>query len=449
MTTVDAAHGIDASALGPIWGVPFGGLLLSMAVLPLLRPALWHGHMGKLTLGWALLTLLPLAATQGAGAATVAVLHTTLLDYLPFIILLTALYTVAGGIRIAGSVGGRPLANTAVLGVGTVLAGWIGTTGAAMLLVRALIDANHWRRHQAHVLVFFIFLVANVGGALSPLGDPPLFLGFLRGVDFFWPTRHLMAPTLVVAGVLLLGFYLLDSALFRREKGVPPRNGDRFGIQGAHNLPLLLAIIMLVMMSGMLDLGELASIAGVSIKLDDALRDVGLIGVAWLSLRVGSQEVRRRNHYSWGPMIEVAVLFAGIFVTIIPVLAMLRLGERGPLGELWTLLHDNGQPVEAMYFLLTGLLSSVLDNAPTYLVFFNAAGGDPHGLMGPLAGTLLAISAGAVYMGANTYIGNAPNLMVKAIAEARGVRMPSFFGYIGWSAICLTPPFALVGWAFF
>jgi Na+/H+ antiporter NhaD/arsenite permease-like protein len=451
---IGQAARLDGAALGAEAILPFAGLLLSIAFMPLLAPRLWHHHYGKIVAGWALLALAPMIASQGWHIALRELLHVTLLDYVPFIILLATLYTITGGIRISGRLAGTPGANTATLGLGTVLAGFMGTTGASMLLVRPILQANARRRHKAHVFIFLIFLVANIGGALSPLGDPPLFLGFLRGVDFFWPTMHLFLPTLLVAGVLLACFFVLDSILYVRETerhtGREVSGGEgRLSIKGTINFLFLAGVIGAVMLSGRADLLPAVEVGGIHVDLDGALRDLILIGLCVASLRLTEPGVRAGNGFEWRPMIEVALIFAGIFATIVSPLAILRSGTDGALGDMMTLLNDGGQPVDHMFFWMTGMLSSFLDNAPTYLAFFTAAGGDPHQLMGPFATTLAAISAGAVYMGAMTYIGNAPNFMVKSIVEAQGVRMPSFLGYMAWSIAFLVPVFLLVTVLFF
>jgi Na+/H+ antiporter NhaD/arsenite permease-like protein len=447
---------LDGSAMGLTMVVPFAGLLLSIAILPLVAPHLWHHHYGKITAAWALLAIVPIARGFGLSVAIHELLHVALLDYIPFIILLTTLYTVTGGIRITGRIVGTPEANTATLGIGTLLAGFMGTTGASMLLVRPILTANENRRYKSHLFVFLIFLVSNVGGALSPLGDPPLFLGFLRGIEFFWPTVHLLLPTALVATVLLAMFYSIDMALYRRERADglharPPCNGGegRLRLEGSLNAWILLGVLLAVLMSGKVDLLGVVSVAGFDVDFDGVLRDLILLGLAGLSLWTTAPQVRSSNNFGWGPIAEVALLFAGIFVTIIAPLAILRAGHAGALGGVMAHLMDEGKPVDAMFFWVTGMLSSFLDNAPTYLVFFNVAGGDPQELMGPLATTLAAISAGAVYMGAITYIGNAPNLMVKSIVEAQGVQMPSFFGYMAWSIGILVPIFVLVTLVFF
>jgi len=448
----EGAPHVDGKALGLIWVVPFAGMLLSIAIMPLALPNFWHHHFGKVAAFWALLFLVPFALTQGFGIALYELLHTLLLEYIPFIILLFALFTVAGGVRIRGNLHGSPSLNTGLLAIGTVAAGWMGTTGASMLLIRPLLRANDNRKSSVHVVVFFIFLVANIGGSMTPLGDPPLFLGFLKGVDFFWPTIHLAAPTLICALVLLTLFYAYDSYLYRKEgvKRPDPTPDTTMGLEGGVNILLLGGIVGAVLLSGLWKPGIVFNVYHVEVELQNLVRDVLLIGVALLSLKLTDNESRAANGFSWGPILEVAKLFIGIFLTIIPAIAILRAGADGSLSGIVSLVtRPDGAPNNAMYFWITGALSSFLDNAPTYLIFFNTAGGDAPNLMGPLAGTLLAISAGAVFMGANTYIGNAPNFMVKSIAEESGVKMPSFFGYMLWSCGILVPLFVVVTLIFF
>ncbi len=445
---------LDGSKLSPLWGVPFAGILLSIALVPLLAPRFWHHHFGKVAAGWALAFLLPFAATFGLAAAGAGLVHVLLAEYIPFVILLTALFTVSGGIFIRGNLRGSPALNTAILAIGAVLASLMGTTGASMLLIRPLIRANDNRIHRAHVVVFFIFIVSNAGGSLTPLGDPPLFLGFLKGVDFFWTVKHIFPETLFLVGALLVLFYLLDSWFYRTREEVrqpdPTPDTRGVGFDGARNFWLLGAVVALVLMSGLWKPGITFDVFGTEVGLPGLVRDVGLVLVTFLSLRITPRQVHRDNQFSWIPMQEVAKLFAGIFLTIIPVIAMLRAGVDGPFGAVVAAVtRADGTPDPAMYFWASGVLSSFLDNAPTYLVFFNTAGGDPQVLMTTMAPVLAAISAGSVFMGANTYIGNAPNLMVKSIAEDRGVKMPSFFGYMLWSVGILVPLFLAMTFIWF
>ena len=445
---------IDGAQLSALWVVPFAGLLLSIAIMPLAAPFLWHHHYGKITAGWAAAFLLPSAATLGLSSTLHELMHTVILEYIPFLILLFALFTVAGGVLVKGNLHGSPGLNTGILAIGTVIASFTGTTGAAMLLIRPIIRANDNRLHNAHVIIFFIFLVANIGGSLTPLGDPPLFLGFLKGVDFFWPTVNLLKPMLLAVTILLAVFYVLDWYLFHIDENYPPKPDptpdSRLRLDGWINVALIGAIALAVLISGVWKPGLKFTLNGIEIEVQNLARDGVLLLIAAVSWLLTRRDIREANGFNWGPIVEVAKLFAGIFVTIIPAIAILKAGSNGALAPVVRLVTDaQGQPINAMYFWLAGGLSSFLDNAPTYLVFFNTAGGDAAQLMGPLAKTLLAISAGAVFMGANTYIGNAPNFMVKAIAEEKGIRMPSFFGYMLWSGAILIPTFLIITWVFF
>ena len=402
---------------------------------------------------WTLAFFVPFAFIFGWALAGSSFVHALLAEYIPFIVLLTALYTIAGGIFIRGNLHGSSGLNTALLAIGTVLASFMGTTGASMLMIRPLIRANDNRVHKTHVVVFFIFLVANAGGSLTPLGDPPLFLGFLKGVDFFWTVRHLFPETLFLVASMLVIFYLMDSWYYRKE-GVlpidPTPDSRKIGFDGAANFVLLAGVVGLVLLSGFWKGAPVFDVWGTEVGLPGLVRDAGLIALTLVSLKVTPASVQRDNQFSWAPMLEVAKLFAGIFLTIIPVIAMLKAGAAGPFSAIISAVtRPDGQPDPAMYFWATGALSSFLDNAPTYLVFFNTAGGDAKVLMTTMAPTLAAISAGAVFMGANSYIGNAPNLMVKAIAEDRGVKMPSFFGYLLWSGAILIPLFVVMTFIWF
>ena len=352
------------------------------------------------------------------------------------------------------SLHGSPLLNTGLMGVGAVLASLMGTTGASMLLIRPLIRANDNRSYRVHTVVFFIFIVANVGGSLTPLGDPPLFLGFLKGVSFFWTLQHMLAPMLFVVGILLPLYFVIDVVLYRKdvERGLKrdPTPDSALRIEGGVNFLLLALVIGAVLMSGLAKTGIEVEVLGQPLALEGLMRDAAFLVIAAVSLAVTKQATRKANEFGWGPIEEVAKLFFGIFLTMAPVLLMLKSGTAGAFAPLVRLVTDAaGQPIDSMYFWLAGALSSFLDNAPTYLVFFNLAGGDPEALMTTLAPTLLAISCGSVFMGANTYIGNAPNFMVKAIAEDRGVKMPGFFGYMLWSGAILIPIFIAMTFVFF
>lgn len=449
-----AASDIGGATLGVAWALPFAGMLLSIALGPVLFPHLWELHYGKFAAFWSVLVVVPLVLFRGFEPALGALLHMALLDYVPFIILLFALFTIAGGILVMGNLDGTPATNTILLAIGTVLASFVGTTGASIIMIRPVLRANDDRRFNVHVVVFFIFLVSNIGGSLTPLGDPPLFLGFLRGVDFFWTTTHLLPATAFAVIVLLALFYALDSYFIRKEKNYPPLRDptpdSRIRLWGKVNLLLLGGVILAILFSASWKPGVSFDIHGVHAELQNVLRDIALLILAGLSLILTPGPVRAGNEFSWGPIKEVAKLFAGIFICIIPVLAMLQAGREGAFAPLVALVSNaDGSPNNTAYFWLTGALSSFLDNAPTYLVFFELAGGDPKALMTTGALTLAAISAGAVFMGANSYIGNAPNFMVYAIAKDRKVKMPSFFGYMLWSGAVLIPLFLVLTAIFF
>lgn len=453
-----AASEPGSPALGtilPAWSaLPFAGILLSIALFPLVAPHVWHHHYPKVALGWGLLLVVPFVWSYG-GAAVHEILHMALLDYVPFIILLAALFTIGGGIYIRGAFRGSPRVNACILLIGTVLASWIGTTGAAMLLIRPLLRANAGRRHRAHTVVFFIFLVANIGGALTPLGDPPLFLGFLHGVPFFWTLS--LGTELFFVATLVLAIYLgVDSFFWKREASEvhaadPGREPLR--IDGWHNLLFLGGVLAAVIVSGVWHPGEV-EVLGIHLGLQNLARDAFLLAMLAGSWFTTSRAVREANGYSWAPIREVAILFAAIFATIIPPLAILKAGEQGALAGL-----IRGVQSPAQFFWATGILSSFLDNAPTYLTFLSTALGRLHPglaerdailrLIAENNEYLKAIATGAVFMGANTYIGNAPNFMVKSIAEEGGVEMPSFFGYMKYSLLVLIPVFLLATWVFF
>ena len=428
-----AAHGLPGASMSWWWALPFAGLLLSIAAGPLLFHHVWENHYGKIAAGWAALAVVPMAVAFGAPMAGETVLHALLLEYMSFIILLFALFTISGGILVAGNIHGTPLVNTGLLLIGSILASVIGTTGAAMVMIRPMIRANDNRPFN---------------------GDPPLFIGFLKGVEFFWTTVHLLPDTLFVGGIVLAVFFVLDTVLHRREQGQPkvrdPTPDKKVRLRGLANLPLLAGVIAAILMSASWKPGIVFAIHGVEVELQNLVRDIVILALAFVSLAVSRKEHRAANGFEWGPIAEVAKLFAAIFVCIAPVVAILKAGHDGALSPLVALVtQPGGQPDEMAYFWLTGVLSSFLDNAPTYLVFFELAGGDPQHLMTEFASTLAAISAGAVFMGANTYIGNAPNFMVYAIARRQGIAMPSFFGYMLWSGAILIPVFLLSSFIFF
>ena len=460
----DAHGGSNLGTHLPLWScLPFACMLLSIAFWPLLAPEMWHHHFGKISLFWALSLAVPFTVAF-KGTAVYEILHILLADYVPFIILLWSLYTVSGGILLRGTLRGTPIVNVTMLGIGTALASWMGTTGAAMLLIRPFLRANKNRKNRTFMVVFFIFLVANIGGALTPLGDPPLFLGFLHGVSFFW-TMKISPHMLCMALILMVIYFALDSYFYRKEKATIEAKIDdneasgeedtvKLALIGTHNFLFLAGIVGAVLFSGVVDWGELNTL-GVHRGVQDWIRDVTLILMGVLSLLTTSSGIRQENEFTWFPIKEVAYLFIGIFVTMIPCLLILKAGQDGALAFL--IFHVK-EPVH--YFWITGTLSSFLDNAPTYLTFFNTAlgtfyAGMPESeavalLMSENSIYLKAISAGAVFFGACSYIGNAPNFMVRSIAEEAGTPMPSFFGYIiKYALVFLVPSFVVITLVFF
>ena len=456
-SAADTAHGhMNLGEILPLWScIPFACMLLSIALFPLMAPEFWHHHFGKVSAFWAASLGVPFLIAF-KGDALYQILHIILADYVPFIILLWSLYTVSGGILLRGSLRGTPVVNVVMLVIGTALASWMGTTGAAMLMIRPFLRANNYRKNRTFMVVFFIFLVANVGGALTPLGDPPLFLGFLHGVSFFW-TFKILPHMLTVVVTLLVIYFIIDSYHYRKEAAAPPKDeADKapLKLEGLPNFIFLAGIVGSVLMSGIVDWGTVNTL-GVHRSVQDWVRDGLLIVMGILSLVTTPIRVREDNEFTWFPIIEVGYLFIGIFITMIPCLLILKAGAHGALAFL-----INGVTRPLHYFWAAGALSAFLDNAPTYLTFFSTALGsfysgmtEPQGV--PLLMTdktiyLEAISAGAVFFGACSYIGNAPNFMVRSIAEEAGTPMPSFFGYIAkFTLIFLIPSFVLVTLIFF
>lgn len=438
----------------PLWTcIPFVGMLLCIAVLPLVKPEWWEHNRQYAVILWSALFIIPFGLKFGLGHVTEIVLECIVNDYLTFIVLLFGLFCVAGNIKLEGSLVGNPRVNVVFLAVGTFLSSILGTTGSSMLFVRPMLQMNAWRRNKAHVMVFFIFLISNIGGCLTPIGDPPLLMGFSRGVPFFWSTR--LFPILLVNMILLLVvFYRIDRKMYRMDlaEGLIPEVAEdepliRF--KGAHNFIFIVVIILAVILSGVLPTmplfqngeGEVIGIRifeEVRLTVPTIIEIVMILASAWLSFKTTDAKIRRENHFTWGAIEEVAVLFIGIFITMQPALMILKdmgasLGLTKPFQMFW----------------VTGFLSSFLDNTPTYLVFLTTAGAmnfssGVRTILGAIPVQMLeAISCGAVFMGANTYIGNAPNFMVKSISDENGVKMPSFFGYMLWSLKYLIPVFVI------
>ena len=437
---------------GLVWAIPFVGLLSTIALAPLVAAKLWHRHYRKLVAVWAAAFLAADIAHEGVSGMLHAVTELLLLDYVPFVLLLGALFTIAGGLHVTGMPRASAAVNTALLLLGTLLASLIGTTGAAMVMLRPLLRANRHRRQPAHVFIFFIFLVANIGGALTPIGNPPIFLGFLLGVPFFWPLLHLALPAAVLTGFLLAVFYALDTLIYHRTRHHEPslvEEIEKLGIHGKVNLVLLALAVAAVLMRTFWHPTTAIVVLGVPWNLADIVTDGLFLATGLLSQALTRPAIRRANEFAWAPMIEVAVIFAAIFITLVPVMAMIAAGSDGAAAPLIARLFKDGAPVNGAFYWATGALSALLDNAPSYVVFFGFAGNDAAHLTGTLARTLAAISAGAVFFGGMTYVGNAPNFMVKAIVESHGIKMPSFFGYIGWATLCLLPWLAVIAWLFF
>ena len=450
-TSLHAPH-LDGKNMNVLWAIPFAGILLSIALFPLFAPHFWHEHYGKVSLFWGAAFFLAFLIIKGPGISFFYLIETYFLEFFPFIILLLSLFAVAGGIRLKGELIGSPLVNLSMILIGTFLASWMGTTGAAMLMIRPLLRANAWRKYKTHVVVFFIFLVANIGGSLTPLGDPPLFMGFLKGVSFFWTTKHLLFPFLLTTALLAAVFFIIDSFFYKKEPARPQKSdtGEKLSLEGKRNI-LLIPLIPAAVLFSSTDMGTAFTLHMVKIPVSSIVQMGLLLLIAFISVRITPKDIRVNNGFTWEPIREVAKLFAAIFITIVPIIAMLKAGAEGPLGIIIkSLTGSDGQFISSHFFWITGILSGFLDNAPTYVIFFNAAGGDAISLMGVHAKILLAISVGAVFMGANTYIGNAPNFMVKSIAEEHEVNMPTFFGYIfKYTLPILIPTFILAAWIFF
>lgn len=446
-------NSIDLSSI-PLWTcIPFACVLLCIAILPLAAGEWWEKHQPLVIALLSVLFIVPFAVLFGAGAAAETVLECIFNDYLTFIVLLFGLYCVAGNINLDGDLAGSPRVNIIMLILGTLLSSFIGTTGSSMLFVRPMVKVNSWRKRRAHIMVFFIFLVSNIGGCLTPIGDPPLLMGFSRGVSFVW-SFHLL-PVLIINMVCLLTiFYFIDRKQYRKDiaDGLQPdisSTGTKISLKGIHNLIYLVMIILAVVLSGVLPKlsafqnaeGETLGIhifGEVSFPVTSLIEVIIILAAAFLSFKTTKREIRKQNHFTWGAIREVAILFIGIFITMQPALLILK-GVGANLGL--------SQPFQM--FWVTGALSSFLDNTPTYLVFLTTAGA--MNFSSGIATTvgmipqqmLMAISCGAVFMGANTYIGNAPNFMVKSISDENGIRMPSFFGYLWWSVRFLIPVFVI------
>lgn len=435
------------------WAIPFAGFLASLALIPTIAPKFWHQRYGVVLMGWTASFIIAFALLDGIIPVFYILVHALLHHYVPFMALITVLFTIGGGIHISMKGKASPLMNAGLLGLGALLANIIGTMGASMLLIRPVITLNHYRQYATHVIIFFIFLVSNIGGILTPLGDPPLFIGFLNGIDFFWTTTHLIYPFLIVVGAVLTVFWVIDHYYFYHDPSVVDpihmQGEAKIQLRGRRNFLFLSAAIALIIVESMVTVKSHIDLWGISINLPAMVRDLLLLFITIISWKFTPSKIHEANRFTWSPLAEVALVFLGIFITVIPVLSMLKAGESGPLGFLIQLANPNNTPDITLYFWLTGILSSLLDNAPTYLIFFNMAGGEAATLMSQGAPVLAAISMGAVFMGAMTYIGNAPNFMVRSIAMRSHIKMPGFLGYLLWSMIILLPIFLIFSWFWF
>jgi Na+/H+ antiporter NhaD/arsenite permease-like protein len=430
-----------------LWLCPFLGIILSMSFLPLLWPKFWHRYASYVPLFWSLVYLFFVWQSFGVGEVVLAIFEPIITDYLPFVILIATLYITSSGIFVDFPRWRGPLFNTLFLFFSSLVAGWIGTTGASALLIRPFLRANVYRKRRVHLMVFFIFLVANIGGGASPIGDPPLFIGFLKGIDFFWFIRHLYLVIFGTVGALCALFFLVDSLLFKMEssENISEKSTDHrklpFIFGGGKNVFLMMAVLSVVIFCNFK--GEFL-LYGHSFSYSSLLRNCLLVTIALISLKITPGKIHRRNGFSLVPLKEVAELFAGIFITVTPIIHMLRQGSGGIFRSVFEWIAPGGEFLADRCFWASGLLSSILDNAPTFLIFFHLASGDPQLLMTTNSNILAAFSISTVFMGAITYIGNAPNMMIRSISSHYGVRTPSFLGYLLWSVTILGPVFFVI-----
>jgi Na+/H+ antiporter NhaD/arsenite permease-like protein len=445
---------LDGTKLSPFWALPFIGIILSIAILPNMLPNFWSNHYGKIILFWSLTVIVGLGVSLGVPSSVHTILSVAFDQFFPFIFLLLALFTITGGITLHGEHEGTPQVNLILLIIGALASSWIGTTGAAVLLIRPLIKANSWRKFRVHTVIFFIFIVGNIAGSLTPVGNPPLLMGFICKVPFFWPLSKLFEPTLLTTCILLLLYLFMDIYFYKKEPSRPAVGIKRnIWIEGGWNFIPLIAVVPAILISGV-NLGYTFMVFNVPLGLSEIIEIALLVMITIISVKITKKHAQRSNNFTWHPIIEVGKLFAGIFICMSPLLAMLQAGSDGPMKFLVSSLSNNdGTPINGMYYWLSGGLSAFLDSAPAYMVSFSTAVAPstiaPHLYMTQtLPQTLMAITAGSSFMGAITYIGNAPNMMVKAIAEENGIRMPSFFGYMVWSVLILVPLFLLVQFLF-
>ena len=426
-----------------MWTIPFLGIIFSMSFLPLLCKNFWHKHGGYVPAFWTLIYLFFIAHIFGINKIFDAVVEPIFDHYIPFIILISSLYIVSGGIFIDFPRGNGALFNTCFLFFGSLVSGLIGTTGSATLFIRPLLRSNTNRKYKTHLLVFFIFLIANIGGISTPLGDPPLFIGFLEGVDFFWFIKNLYRYQLATTVFLCLIFFIIDHQLLKYDVLPQTKKNDEEHIifRGRRNLVLIFGILAAVILC---NFDGYFTLFGEKFSYASLIRNTILLIIAIISFKITPHTIRERNSFSFEPIKEIVTLFASIFITVTPIIAMLHQGTNGSLKFIFDWIAPNNEIIASRCFWASGLLSSILDNAPTFLIFFHMLSGNAIELMTVKANLLSAISISTVFMGAITYIGNAPNLMVKSISANYGVKAPSFIGYMVWSIGILIPVFFII-----
>ena len=434
--------------------IPFVGVLLSIALCPLLIPKLWHKFENLILASWILISIWLCIISIGGHNTTSIISNVLIKEYIPFIILVGTLFIISNGIKIKIYKEGTTMVNIAILVIGEILANFIGTTGTSILLLRPLLEVNKNRKYKVHTVIFFIFLVSNIGGCLLPFGDPPLFLGYLKGVDFFWTLKHLWPMFLIASSILIMIYAIIDKFLIKKEKFIvnldEKTKNKTVQIKGLLNIFFMIMVIFVVAGTGLLNKNIAFNIFNTNVHYKNILRDFGLIILSifsFIQFLYLNKNSEHKVKFSWGPISEVARYFIAIFITMAPVAIMLKSGHDF-FDPIRNMLANNENP-SFMYFWFVSPFSAFLDNAPTYIVFFKMAGGDANTLMHSGMKILMAISASSVFMGSMTYIGNAPNFMVRSIAKQHGVKMPGFLGYMLWSFIILLPVFALISYIFF
>lgn len=432
-----------------MWGIPCIGIIFSMSFIPLISARFWNEYNKHVLIFWTAAYAVCAAWVFGVSKTFLSITEAIFSDYISFIIQISALFIVSGGIFINLARKSTPLFNTVFLFGSSILAGWIGTTGTATLMIRPILRANSHRRYRIHLVVFFIFLAANIGGAFTPLGDPPLFVGFTNGIDFFWFMKHLY-PYIFGTLFFLCGlFFVIDSQLLKKEqkeKYSAKNNGDEppeFMVKGKFNIVLLGLILLTVMFC---NFDAEFTFLHEKYRWSSLLRNIILVSISLISMKFTPKSIRDRNHFSMAPIQEVAELFAGIFITAAPIIEILHQGTQGNLRWIFEQITHNGEFVLQKCFWISGLLSSILDNTPTFLIFFHLTSGNAQDLMTAHASLLTSFAISTVFMGALTYIGNAPNLMVRSIARNYGVKVPSFLEYMVWSFGILIPVFIVISY---